>query len=111
MHNPGAAGAFVLLDDLSVSRCTEQCNDPVFDVRDTTNAVAQDGLVTVHDFNVFQNQCATGATPGAGVFDALPFECRCMDVDGDQAVDINDFGRFQRCYTGLAGTVDPSCDD
>jgi hypothetical protein len=111
VNNVGTDADFVLLDDLTVGRCLEQCNIPVFDVRDTTNATAQDSKVTVHDFNVFQNQCATGPTPGAAVFDALSFECKCMDVDGNQAVDMNDFGRFQRCYTGPDGTVDPTCDD
>ena len=48
--------------------------------------------------------------PAAGVFDALSQDCRCMDTNGDQALDQQDFGAFQACFSGT-DPVDPNCDD
>jgi hypothetical protein len=108
--NGGTVNEFITVDDIRITRCTQQCQDPVFDVRDTSNAVVADGKITTHDFNAFA-ACSTKADIGAAVFDALSFECRCMDADGDLDVDVDDFGKFQRCFTGPAGTVDVTCDD
>ena len=79
---------------------------------DTTgpSAVA-DGKIDQQDFSFFVDNCYTGPTPPAGVFDSLTARCQCMDRNGDNAVDHEDFGIFQRCYTGSTGTLDPSCLD
>ncbi len=84
-------------------------HDPVFDASGPTPGVS-DGSVDNIDFNVFES-CATGPSPAAGVFDALSNACKCMDRNGDNAISQEDFGYFQLCYTGMAGGVDPACDD
>lgn len=108
--NTGGAGHFVSLDDLSVHRCVQICNDPVFDVRDESNNVVADGKVTSNDYNVFA-ACAPGPNADRNGFNALSFECKCMDVDHNSVLDMDDFARFQRCYTGAAGGVNPNCDN
>ncbi len=104
------------IDDVTLTACAPRCPSPVFDVRDVTGTMmVSDGHVSAQDFNVFE-ACATGPTPAAGVFDALSFECQCMDVSGpagvpDMALDQEDFARLQRCETGVTLVVDPACDD
>jgi hypothetical protein len=103
------------LDDLIVSRCGPLselfCRDPVFDTRDQANSPGSDGFVDGHDLEFGFKPCVTGPTPGPGVFEALSPECQCQDVTGDQAIDINDFGGFQRCYSGSGTPADPNCDN
>lgn len=82
--------------------------NPVFD--QTGPSLVPDGKVDQQDFDFFTN-CATGPTPAPGVFAGLSEQCRCLDLNNDQAIDQEDFGRFQRCYTGPTGTVDPDCDN
>lgn len=52
----------------------------------------EDGGVSRFDFADFAD-CATG--PGGG---PLAGECRCVDFDGDDDVDIHDFESFQRVH-------------
>jgi len=84
------------------------CGDPVFDVND-------DGRVNegdLHDgFMIGSFDCATGPAPRDGIFAVLPEACKCLDVNGDRALDMQDFGVFQRCLTIGGGLVDPACDD
>ncbi len=94
-------------DDLIVQKCAEQCRNPVFDVRDPAypgQAVA-DGKVSSQDLMAFE-ACATG--PGMAA--ELSFECKCMDLNNDDAIDQIDFAAFQRCYSGTAA-ADPDCDN
>jgi hypothetical protein len=93
-------------DELVVQKCAEQCNDPVFDVRDITNAAVADGHVDSHDYQAFE-ACATGP----GITAELSFECKCMDLNNDDAIDQTDFAVFQRCYSGSVDPVDPLCDN
>jgi hypothetical protein len=87
------------------------CGDPVFDVRRTDDSPGSDGRVDIHDLVAFMN-CATGPTPNQDNWDALSQECRCLDINGDKAIDITDFGVFQRCYTGNnPATLNPNCDN
>jgi hypothetical protein len=85
-------------------------DDPVFDVTGPTAGQA-DGRVDELDLDVFGTECYTGPAPPVGAFDALDQKCKCMDLNGDFAIDHEDFGRFQACYTGPDGTLDKSCDD
>ena len=85
-------------------------NDPVFDTTGPT-AGRSDGKVDELDLDVFSTDCYTGPAPAIGAFDALSDECKCMDLNGDEAIDHEDFGRFQACYTGADGTLDTNCDD
>ncbi len=95
-----------------------QCLDPVFDVVGGGPLGDQpDGAVAQDDFGVFQT-CITGIGDPEGLFDSLPFVCKCMDLTGnsgvpDNAIAQDDFGFFQVCATGpRPGTlVDPACDD
>jgi len=48
--------------------------------------------------------CMTG--PGVGSVDS---SCRSADLDGDNDVDQQDFGLFQRCYGGVGKIVSPNC--
>lgn len=83
------------------------CPDPVFDVN-------RDGQVDTVDFTIEPSgfvRCETGPAPSAAVFSALSAECQCLDVNGDQAVDMRDFAVFQRCLTTGNGLIDPACDD
>jgi hypothetical protein len=34
-----------------------------------------------------------------------------MDRNADLAIDQQDYGVFQRCYTGTGASADPACDD
>jgi hypothetical protein len=36
--------------------------------------------------------------------------CAAADFDADSDVDMNDFARFQRCYSG-SNPANPTCDD
>ena len=92
-----------------VGPCTF-ASDPVFDITGPTADVA-DRKVDELDLDVFSTECYTGPAPAVGVFDALSQKCKCMDLNGDEAIDHEDFGRFQACYTGADGTLDTSCDD
>ena len=83
------------------------CSDPAFDIND-------DGLVNLADVTadlvIGDVHCATGPAPHAGVFQALPDNCKCLDVNGDQAIDVQDYGVFQRCLSGTR-PANPACDD
>jgi len=92
-----------------VGPCTF-ASDPVFDITGPT-ADAADSKVDELDLDVFSTECYTGPAPAVGAFDALSQRCKCMDLNGDFAIDHEDFGRFQACYTGADGTLDTSCDD
>ena len=43
----------------------------------------------------------------------LSADCKCMDLDHNTIINLDDFGRFQRCYSGdnTHPVVDPTCDD
>lgn len=114
----GDADPVIELDDLVVSHCVLGCHDPVFDVRDSSNAPTPNDLIDEHDLQVFEfcTGTSTGVShghsptlipnPNLGIL-----ECNCMDVNHDQKIDISDFAVFQRCYTGATGTINPNCDD
>jgi hypothetical protein len=87
----------------------DQWQPVVFDT--TGPSGPKDQLVDQIDLNVFTTECYTGPTPAAGVFDSLSQKCKCMDRNNDEAVDQEDFGFFQRCYTGTSGPLSPDCDD
>ncbi len=57
-----------------------------------------DGRVDLEDLVVFFN-CITGPV---GVPDppGLPSECRCLDADDDDDIDLADFAAYQRNFTG-----------
>jgi hypothetical protein len=82
---------------------------PVFDVTSQSDPGMRDQRVDTFDFVAFAG-CATGANVDPAVFDALSLMCRCMDIDHDEDIDMDDFAGFQRCYTGPFGTIDPGCD-
>lgn len=65
-----------------------------------------DGFVDGVDLVSFFETCAAPGSSGAGV----PFAtgCDAEDLDHDGDVDMNDFGIFQRCYSGTAA-ANPSC--
>jgi hypothetical protein len=54
---------------------------------------------------VFQGIGSTCAISGCPLVCNVPF----ADSDADSDVDLDDFGAFQRCFTGPAGTVDGDC--
>lgn len=39
------------------------------------------------------------------------FGCENRDFDGDNDVDLSDFGLLQRCYGGSGQPADPDCAD
>ena len=83
------------------------CGDPVFDVNNSHTVDAADLLDPSAGFY----KCVTGPGPEAALFEALSRECKCLDYNKDQAIDMRDFAGFQRCIsTGLA-QADPTCDD
>jgi uncharacterized lipoprotein YddW (UPF0748 family) len=66
--------------------------------------VDDNGKVDAADLAVFSS-CAQGA----GVpYPPTLFNCGLFDSDSDQDVDMDDFGLFQRCYTG-EGAIDSGC--
>jgi hypothetical protein len=81
------------------------CPDPVFDVN-------RDGYVRGSDMVAFM-ACSTGPAAPSAVWNALSDQCKCMDVNGDHAIDSTDFGVFQRCLTLAPDSprVDPACDN
>ncbi len=103
---PGGASSLPVLPGELV--CPLNCNDPVFDINN-------DGYVDLEtDFGdpVFGFvSCASGPSPTTASFSALSPECRCLDVNGDAAIDMKDFAVFQACLTVNAVTVDAACDD
>lgn len=99
VQGPPVDGGSVFLDDAYFSQACG-VHDPVFDVND-------DGAVNSWDFDVFF-ACFTG--PAIPLADTAAQECRCMDRNGDEAIDQQEFGLFQRCYSGME-PVDPACDD
>jgi hypothetical protein len=106
----GDSDPVIDFDDLIVQKCTAQCQDPVFDVRNIDNEAVADGMVDSHDLRAFE-ACATG--PGIAISAELLtpeqlFECKCMDVNRDNAIDQIDFAAFDRCYSGNA-LLDPNC--
>lgn len=83
------------------------CADPPFDVNN-------DGDIDAADLNLGNLgflACATGPAPSQTAYDALPWQCRCQDINQDNAIDGRDFGYFQRCLTAGGGAIDPACDD
>ena len=94
--------------ELPCDEC-QLAHDPVFDVTSPGTPDVSDGKVDESDLTVFSTECYTGPAPAAGVFDALSDRCKCMDLNGDFAIDHEDFGRFQVCYSG-GDQVDPICD-
>lgn len=64
------------------------------------------------DGRVSENDCTIFHACSAGPFIAHPASTACTfaDFERDLDVDADDFGIFQRCYTGLL-PVDPSCVD
>jgi len=118
----GTPSDFLIIDDIAVTYCVPVCNDPVFDVRTQTNEVNPDTHVDSHDFDNAYLPCveALSGAPVAGdrgratvdsYFDALSFECKCMDVNGDHALDLEDFAYYERCYSGSSAVADPNCDN
>ena len=104
-------GSFLIIDDIAIERCAElpeECSEPVFDVRDGFGQPDSDGFVTPQDYLAFE-ACATG--PDVPLPLDAPFECGCMDINGDQAIDQEDFAVFQRCYSGAGSPADPDCAD
>ncbi len=118
----------IQLDNLSVSPCVEICHEPAFDVRDAgnTDPPVSDNHVDDSDLqnaflpciealngpSVYPGLSGHGYATVTGNFDALSKECKCMDRNGDHALDLEDFAFFQRCYTGSTQTVtDTDCDD
>ncbi len=86
-----------------------QCSPfPVFDRTGEIVPNVPDSRVDSFDFVIFAD-CATGADIDSGTFQALSQTCRCMDIDQDEDVDMDDYGWFQRCYTGSLGIADPAC--
>lgn len=91
------------------------CNTSIrFDVAAPLNEVDENDFV--NGLNGFAD-CATGPAPAVPVGDPNdpenPDPCGCLDINGDGAVDMKDYGVFQRCWS--AGTpaidADPTCDD
>jgi hypothetical protein len=60
----------------------------------------------VADYGVFM-ECAT---LGSGPAVAITGEgCATRDLDGDGDIDLDDFGIFQRCFTGQDIPGNPDC--
>jgi hypothetical protein len=59
--------------------------------------------VDAADLELFQ-ACITGPAVGP----PTP-TCVVVDFDGDGDVDQDDFGVFQRCYSGANRPADPNC--
>ncbi len=86
------------------------CSTPVFDIAGGGPDLTEpDGSVDQTDFAYFQ-RCLTGSNPAPGLFDEE--NCACLDVDGNEAIDDDDFQFFLACATGPAsGTPPPAgCD-
>lgn len=83
------------------------CPDPRPDVN-------RDGRVDGLDWNNAEgigfNNCATGPAPSDLVWNALAADCHCLDIDGNEAIDMTDYAVFQRCLTPT-GPADPDCDN
>lgn len=84
----------------------DPCADPVFDVDrngevDAADLTGPGGFVG----------CATGPA-SAAIWANLPQACRCMDVNGDESVDMVDYAAFQRCWSAQTPLpdVDVACD-
>lgn len=86
---------FFWYDDVSVATC----GNP--EIRYDADG---DGDVDVADFGYLQS-----CYPLNRQFDLL--RCRCMDADGNLALDSADLEAFERCFSGPAVPADPSCDD
>ncbi len=93
-----------VIDNVRVIGAPNPCSAPVFD----TDANGQVGSLDMLAFA----DCATGPSPEPAVFGALSPECKCLDINHDEAIDQNDFSVFQRCVTtGSTQGADPACDD
>jgi hypothetical protein len=102
-----------IFDNLRITYTTPEviCSrDPVFDLTSVGDPGQPDGAVDELDFNVFASTCFTGPAAGTAEFEALSTECKCVDVNEDQSVDLKDFAGFQRCI-GLSGAALEACDD
>lgn len=97
---PNFEGGSLWFDNLSATVGGCATHDPVFDLDDS-------GTVGVTEFEAFM-ACWTG--PAILMAADVSLDCKCMDRNADLAIDLRDFGVFQRCYTG-DGPVDPACDD
>lgn len=86
-----------------VGATASACQNPVFDSND-------DGHVDASDLAFFES-CATVPGVALEIFETLSAECRCMDHNGDQSIDQQDFAVFQRCISGSVYYADPACDD
>ena len=91
------------LDNIKVVAGLNPCADPVFNQD-------RDEDVDSVDLGVFAN-CATGPAPATGTLAAMSQLCQCMDANLDDAVDMNDFALFQKCFTAAGNAIDPACDD
>jgi len=101
IRNPGDGSEVQIadIDDLTISACSPICGDPVFDT-DLNGEVDSADLANISGVGL--QDCITGPSPAAGVFDSLSVKCKCLDYNGDQAIDMVDFAGFQQCYS--AGT-------
>ena len=98
---PNYEGGSLWFDNLSATLGGCDAHNPVFDLND-------DGAVDNTERDAFF-ACWTGPTI-LMASDVSP-ECKCMDRNGDLAIDQRDYGYFQRCYTGAGGHADPTCDN
>lgn len=101
--NPPSGGSIFLDNaffDLYVPPDPCAAHDPVFD----TN---HDDVVDLQDLIAFQ-ACATG--PAIPLAPDATQECRCMDRTEDGDIDQEDFGIFQRCFSGADPAI-VGCDD
>jgi hypothetical protein len=99
----GDADAVVEIDDLVVSKCQGQCNDPFADAEGSAGIGfgLGDGDSDQKDFAVFQ-LCISGS---GNPFPLVPDYCACFDrgVDapaGDGDIDGFDFDAFAACASG-----------
>lgn len=103
------ADPVVEIDRMSISACGPVCGSPVFD-SNRDHEVDYNDLQTLAGNGLID--CATGPAPPAEVFDALSFQCQCLDINNDRAIDMLEFAAFQRCVSlGTPGPADPNCAD
>jgi hypothetical protein len=96
------ADPMVELDSMTLSACGPVCGSPVFD-SNRDSFVNEDDLQTLANNGLID--CATGPSPDRAIFEALSFQCQCLDINDDKAIDMNEFAAFQRCLSsGTPGT-------
>jgi GH25 family lysozyme M1 (1,4-beta-N-acetylmuramidase) len=92
----------ITIADLGATN-SPQVIDVILTVRPVPGDLNADGHIDGADLTLFL-PCVSG--PGVSQTDP---DCQDEDLDDDGDVDQTDFGRLQRCFSGLFAPADPTC--